>query len=171
MDNYLLMGHILKCSLLEKDEVHPQLWVGADKKWRVVHNDRVERQKFNRVRCYFRQLLLHPDHVKVRTDEQKEKSERKLLQRQEQKKRKLLESGIDYDMSAVEYVRSSSFGQHLEPLLTLRHRRKHDDVVAMCSRAVPCCIYLHFRIVNAFSFTCQPTFDLVMIRHSGDQDT
>ncbi len=39
----------LKCSLLEKDDLHPQLWVGADKKWRKGRNDQAERKKFNKV--------------------------------------------------------------------------------------------------------------------------
>jgi hypothetical protein len=40
-----------------------------------------------------------------RSEEQQEKAERRLLSRQEEKKRKLADMGIDYDMSAVEYVR------------------------------------------------------------------
>jgi len=90
MHNYLLLGHILQCKLLQKDEIHPELWVGANKKWRNVKQDRVERQRFNQ----------------KRSDEQQEKAERRLLSRQEEKKRKLAEMGIDYDMSAVEYKKA-----------------------------------------------------------------
>jgi hypothetical protein len=42
--------------------------------------------------------------VQKRTEEQQGKAERRLMARQEEKKRKLAEMGIDYDMSAVEYV-------------------------------------------------------------------
>ncbi|KAK0485639.1 hypothetical protein IW261DRAFT_1293339, partial [Armillaria novae-zelandiae] len=48
MDNYLLMGHILRCKLIPKEEVHPQLWVGSNRKWRVVPVDRVVRVEHNR---------------------------------------------------------------------------------------------------------------------------
>lgn len=50
MDNYLLLGHILVCKVIPKDEVHPELWVGANRKWRKVPNDRVQRMVHNRVR-------------------------------------------------------------------------------------------------------------------------
>ncbi|KAL0563500.1 nucleolar protein, partial [Marasmius crinis-equi] len=50
MDNYLLMGHILRCKVIPKDEVHPELWVGANRKWRVVPADRVARVAQNKPR-------------------------------------------------------------------------------------------------------------------------
>jgi len=49
MDNYLLLGHILKCKVIPKDDVHPQLWVGANRKWRPVPRDRVARVQHNKV--------------------------------------------------------------------------------------------------------------------------
>lgn len=49
MDNYLLMGHILNCKVIPKDEVHPELWVGANRKWRQVPNVRVARVQHNKV--------------------------------------------------------------------------------------------------------------------------
>ncbi|KAH9902617.1 hypothetical protein C8Q73DRAFT_635570 [Cubamyces lactineus] len=88
MDNYLLMGHILTCKVIPKDQVHPELWVGANRKWRPVPRDRVARVA----------------HNKPRTEEEQEKAERRLLKRQEQRKRKLKEAGIDYDFEAVAYV-------------------------------------------------------------------
>ncbi len=49
MDNYLLMGHILTCKVIPKDEVHPELWVGANRKWRVVPHGRISRLEHNKV--------------------------------------------------------------------------------------------------------------------------
>lgn len=49
MDNYLIMGHILRCKVIPKEEVHPGLWVGANRKWRVVPRDRVVRVQHNKV--------------------------------------------------------------------------------------------------------------------------
>ncbi|KAI0636087.1 hypothetical protein C8Q77DRAFT_1052818 [Trametes polyzona] len=88
MDNYLLMGHILTCKVIPKDQVHPELWVGANRKWRPVPRDRVARVA----------------HNKPRTEEEQSKAERRLLKRQEQRKRKLEEAGINYDFEAVAYV-------------------------------------------------------------------
>ncbi|KAI0955905.1 hypothetical protein AcV7_006446 [Taiwanofungus camphoratus] len=87
MDNYLLMGHILTCKVIPKDEVHPELWIGANRKWRVVPRDRIARVQ----------------HNKPRTEEEQEKAEKRLLKRQAQKKRKLKEAGIEYDFEAVAY--------------------------------------------------------------------
>jgi len=53
MDNYLLMGHILRCKVIPKDQVHPELWVGANRKWRAVPRDRVARVAQNKVRHLF----------------------------------------------------------------------------------------------------------------------
>ncbi|KAI0833663.1 hypothetical protein BC628DRAFT_1414410 [Trametes gibbosa] len=87
MDNYLLMGHILTCKLIPKDQVHPELWVGANRKWRLVPRDRVARLA----------------HNKPRTEDEMKEAERRLLKRQEQRKRKLEEAGIKYDFEAVAY--------------------------------------------------------------------
>ncbi|TFK88829.1 RNA-binding domain-containing protein [Polyporus arcularius HHB13444] len=87
MDNYLLMGHILTCKVIPKDQVHPELWVGSNKKWRAVPRDRVVRVA----------------HNKPRTVEETARAEARLLKRQEQRKRKLEEAGIKYDFEAVAY--------------------------------------------------------------------
>ena len=48
MDNYLIMGHILHCKLIPKDQVHPELWVGANRKWRAVPRGRLTRVEHNK---------------------------------------------------------------------------------------------------------------------------
>lgn len=50
MDNYLLMGHILKSRVVPKSEVHPELWIGADQKFKKVPMARVYRVSHNKVR-------------------------------------------------------------------------------------------------------------------------
>ncbi|KAF4614262.1 hypothetical protein D9613_007718 [Agrocybe pediades] len=87
MDNYLLMGHILRCKVIPKDQVHPELWVGANRKWRPVPKARLAR--------------VH--HNKPRTEEEQDKAAKRLLKRQEQRKQKLAKAGIDYDFDAVSY--------------------------------------------------------------------
>ena len=49
MNNYLLMGHLLKCSLIPQDQVHPKLWEGANKKFRKLPRARIEKEKQERV--------------------------------------------------------------------------------------------------------------------------
>ncbi|KAJ3812958.1 RNA-binding domain-containing protein [Lentinula lateritia] len=88
MNNYLLMGHILQCKVIPKDEIHPELWVGANRKWRVVPMHRVARVK----------------HNKLRTLEEQAKATKRLLRRQNDKKSKLEKLGISYNFDAVAYV-------------------------------------------------------------------
>jgi hypothetical protein len=57
MDNYLLAGRILRCKVIPKDQIHPELWVGANRKWRVVPRDRITREAHNKVLLpYFRPI-------------------------------------------------------------------------------------------------------------------
>ncbi|KAF7312233.1 RNA-binding domain-containing protein [Mycena indigotica] len=87
MDNYLLMGHILRCKLIPKDQVHPELWVGANRKWRPVPKARVARA----------------EHNKPRTKEQQLRATDRLLKRQEERHKKLLKLGIKYDATVAGY--------------------------------------------------------------------
>ncbi|TFK47716.1 RNA-binding domain-containing protein [Heliocybe sulcata] len=87
MHNYLLMGHILQCKIIPKEEVHLELRAGANRKWRVVPRDRIARVQ----------------HNKARTLEEQAKAERRLLHQQDVRKCKLEELGIKYDLDAVFY--------------------------------------------------------------------
>jgi len=49
MNNYLLSGHLLKCEMVEENKVHPKMWVGAGKKFRVEPKGRKDRMKHNEV--------------------------------------------------------------------------------------------------------------------------
>jgi len=92
MDNYLLMGHILRCKVIPKDKVHPELWVGANRKWRVVPGDRVARV----------------EHNKPRTETERARAVKRLLNRQKDRKQKLEKAGIKYDFDAVSYKKSTT---------------------------------------------------------------
>ena len=65
MDNYLLMGHILSCKVIPKDEVHPELWAGANRKWRVVPTYRLAQAQHNKVRSFATYLSGDSDTVLV----------------------------------------------------------------------------------------------------------
>jgi len=92
MDNYLLMGHIMNCKIIPKDEVHPELWVGANRRWRVVPTYR----------------LAQAQHNKPRSEKQQRAAEKRLINRQEARKRKLAEAGIVYDFGEVGYKKPKS---------------------------------------------------------------
>ncbi|KAL8932877.1 MAG: hypothetical protein Q9211_006080 [Gyalolechia sp. 1 TL-2023] len=45
MNNYLLFGHILKCKLVPKEQVHENLWKGANKRFKKVPWAKIEGRK------------------------------------------------------------------------------------------------------------------------------
>ncbi|PWN37606.1 uncharacterized protein FA14DRAFT_159577 [Meira miltonrushii] len=81
MHNYLLEGRLLQVHIVPKEKQHPSLWVGANRTYRKIPADR----KFR------------VSHNKARTQEQKERAETKLLQRQEKRRKRIKQQGIDYD--------------------------------------------------------------------------
>jgi nucleolar protein 15 len=88
MDNYLLLNHQLKCKLLEPTQVHEELFKGANKKFKVVPWNKIERER----------------HNAPKTETEHKKSVKALLGR-EQKKRKALEAlGIDYTFPGVQAI-------------------------------------------------------------------
>jgi nucleolar protein 15 len=100
------MGHILTCKVVPKDDVHPELWVGANRKWRVVPTYRLAQAQHNKVRLPTSRLtgdclmpLLQP-----RNETQRRTAEKRLMKRQEARKRKLAEAGVVYNFDKVGYV-------------------------------------------------------------------
>ncbi len=81
MDNYLMFGHLLKCSIVPPEKIHEKLWVGANKKFRVVPWKSLHRAKFDRV---------------LTEEELKERAE-KLLEKEKMRREKIKELGLDYD--------------------------------------------------------------------------
>lgn len=45
MNNYLMFGHILKCRVVPKEQVHENLWKGADKRFKKVPWSKMEGRK------------------------------------------------------------------------------------------------------------------------------
>ena len=137
MDNYLLNGHIMQCKVIPKDKVHPQLWVGANRKWRTVPRDQLAKAQHNKVHTTANLQLLDSGELmfcvssQKRTEEEREAASKRLLRKQNQKKRKLEELGINYDIDSVGYVclvpiNSYSLFSHLIPFrkkLQRRHSR------------------------------------------------
>ncbi|CAD6574023.1 MAG: hypothetical protein TREMPRED_000991 [Tremellales sp. Tagirdzhanova-0007] len=117
MNNYLLKGHLLQCRVIPADEVHPQLWVGANKTFHKVPRARLEK--------------MH--HERLRTDEERVAADKGLLEKQEERRRKIRESGIDYEFEGHHLLHLSH--DLADPLLAtpdnierLRERERiHED--------------------------------------------
>ncbi|KAF2430663.1 RNA-binding domain-containing protein, partial [Tothia fuscella] len=88
MNNYLMFGHILKVRRIPDEQVHPDLWKGAGKRFKVVPRGRMEARRLNtpKGREYWR--------MKV------EKEGEKRLEKAE----RLKEMGYVFEMPAVRRV-------------------------------------------------------------------
>lgn len=89
MNNYLLFGHILKCKVVPDDEVHEDLFEGANKTFRVLPRAQVAQYKNERPRS------------RAKWDQLKKESASLL----DAKLKKLGELGIDYKYTPVADVR------------------------------------------------------------------
>jgi nucleolar protein 15 len=47
MDNYLLFGHILKCKLVAPEQIHKDLWIGANKRFKSVPWNKIQGRKLS----------------------------------------------------------------------------------------------------------------------------
>lgn len=79
MDGYILFGRILKCQVIS-EEGRPNLWKGADQKFKTVPWDQIERRQFN---------------MPLTKEKYQQKVER-LIQREEKLCNLLNDAGIDY---------------------------------------------------------------------------
>lgn len=48
MNNYLMYGHILKCKFVPQEQQHPELWKGANRRYKRVPWNRIEKQRLDR---------------------------------------------------------------------------------------------------------------------------
>ena len=88
MNNYLMFGHILKCHLIPKEQVHENLWKGANRKFRVVPWSKIEARK-----------LEQPATKEVwgkRIEKEKERREKKL--------EKVKSIGYEFDVGTLKGV-------------------------------------------------------------------
>lgn len=81
MNNYLLFGHILKCSVVPQDKIHPDLFQGANRKFKAIPWVKLARAR----------------HNAKKTPEERKVINEKLIAKDEQRRDKLKALGIDYD--------------------------------------------------------------------------
>lgn len=84
MNNYLLAGHLLQCSLVAEEKIHPELWKGANRRFVKVDWRKREAQKHN-------QTMEERGEELAALDRERLKKQQTRFQ----------ELGIDYDVSGV----------------------------------------------------------------------
>ncbi|TPX33307.1 hypothetical protein SmJEL517_g03719 [Synchytrium microbalum] len=92
MHNYLMMNCLLQCKFMPEDEVHPDTFKNTEKPFRPIPFQRLHRQKHNR----------------TKTPEQHAKQVKSLVEREQAKRQKLQEMGIDYDFSGYEALTATA---------------------------------------------------------------
>ncbi|KAG0204585.1 MKI67 FHA domain-interacting nucleolar phosphoprotein [Mortierella sp. GBA30] len=81
MDNYLLFGHQLKCKALQPSQIHPAMFLGANKKFKAIPWQKISKEK----------------HNAEKSPSQMKQVAKKLLKNESAKRAKLAELGIDYE--------------------------------------------------------------------------
>ncbi|KAF9310367.1 MKI67 FHA domain-interacting nucleolar phosphoprotein [Podila horticola] len=81
MDNYLLFGHQLKCKALQPSQIHPAMFVGANKKFKAIPWQKISKDK----------------HNAEKSASQVKQVSKKLLKNESAKRAKLADLGIEYD--------------------------------------------------------------------------
>ncbi|SPO28362.1 related to NOP15 - protein involved in 60S ribosomal subunit biogenesis [Ustilago trichophora] len=81
MHNYLIDGRLLQVKEVSKDKIHPELWVGANRKFNKVPGARLERVVRGR----------------EKTEEEQQRTNDRALKRQDERREKLKNLGIEYE--------------------------------------------------------------------------
>ena len=48
MDNYLMYGHILKCKYVASEQLHPEIWKGANRRFKRTPWNRIEKKRLDK---------------------------------------------------------------------------------------------------------------------------
>jgi len=86
MNNYLMNGKILKVHVMPDEDLHDKMMIGSNRKFTKVPRGKVEREKRDQ----------------ERTEDQKKERMSKLLKRDDTRRKKISEAGIEYDFAGYE---------------------------------------------------------------------
>lgn len=92
MHNYLIDGRLLQVKQVSKDKIHPELWIGANRKFQKVPGARLERVVRGR----------------EKTEEEQKRTNDRALKRQDDRRAKLEKLGIDYDFEGYTQQQADS---------------------------------------------------------------
>jgi len=81
MHNYLLFEHILQVQLVPPEKIHPQLWNGSNRKFKLLNLQRIQMKHHNR----------------ERTAEEQDHLMKAILKKDAKRRKKIEAAGIEYD--------------------------------------------------------------------------
>lgn len=85
MHNYLMFGRLLKCYLVDPDTLHPEVFKGANRKFKVIPWKKIAKQQ----------------HNAEKTPEQLEKSKKRQLAHVKSVEERCRELGINWDANEL----------------------------------------------------------------------
>lgn len=85
MNNYLLMESMLQVKLMPLDKLHPKMWVGANRQFKVLNFQEMQRNV----------------HNKVRTPAEQKKQVKGLVKKDKRRRAKLKAAGIDFNFPDI----------------------------------------------------------------------
>ena len=88
MDNYLMFGHILRCKYAPSESLHPDIWKGANKRFKRVPYNKIEKRKLEEPKT--------KDQWEVKIAREQGRREKKLAKAQSM--------GYDYDLPQIQGV-------------------------------------------------------------------
>ena len=88
MNNYLLFGHILKCRVIPNEQIHPNLWKGANRPFKTIPWNKIERRRLEATKT----RTGWTRKVKLETSKRRRQSE------------KMKAMGYDYEPPALKSV-------------------------------------------------------------------
>ncbi|KAI9229456.1 MAG: hypothetical protein DHS80DRAFT_22332 [Piptocephalis tieghemiana] len=86
MNNYLLFGHLLQCKVIPPEKVHPDLFAGCERKFRVIP---------------FRKIAAKHQN-KAKSSEEVKGMHKRLLRKEKKKREQLKKAGINYTFPGYE---------------------------------------------------------------------
>jgi len=88
MHNYLLFESMLQVKLVPFDKINPKMWIGANKPFRTINWQKLERDRHNR----------------VKTPKEQSRHLALLVKKDQKRRKKLQAAGIDYDYPELKAI-------------------------------------------------------------------
>lgn len=120
MDNYLLFKHILKCKVVPKEQVHEDLFKGANKRFKKVPWNKMEGRKL----------------AQGATESQWERRNAKELEKRQKKVEKMKELGYEFNAPELKSAKDVP-KQQRQPLLVTADQENSDEEPKAIEAAAP----------------------------------
>ena len=117
MDGYFFFGQKLQCRVMKKSEVHPELFKGANRAFRIIPWLKIERERHNKA-------------VESTDPGVLEKQKKKSSNREKSRMKRIEAAGIEYDYESPLLQGTPSKGREIEPSMPLPSEKKRKKAIS-----------------------------------------